>query len=816
ACVAPRGLSAIADPAVFGHGAILRRMLEGAARTRAGDDRPLASLGARPPYDPAVALIDAQAATAHVLAWTIRRLHLDGGLATTEDRAALASLVGLLGYAPRPALAASTLLAFAVEETPGAPERATVKAGLRVATVPAQGEMPVSFEVDLPIEARRAWNALSPLRALERQTIGVATSTISLEGPAPAIRAGDHVLLMQRPAVAATPYLLARVAGVARSDPPGPIRTTLRLAGGIALAAAQPSARPGPDDVVVLGLRAQGFGAVAPDLRFMPEEVRRAQIAATPATTTPPTEWRDFVLSRNGGANGGVVDLDALAPEAAAGSAVVFRAPGLGPALGRITAAAEAARNDFGLSARVTTITVEGVNLGGGGFNTLVRQTTILIETGVERLRAELADPLVPADGEPDRLILTGAAELPAGRRVALTGVDAQGAPLAEAAMVERSEPAADGWRVIFTDALKGRWRASSLRVLANCAPASQAETLAPETLGEGDPSRELQRFGLKQAPLAHVAAPGPRGYAPALTVRVGGRRFDAVETLHAIDPAARVHTVELARDGGASIRFAGRLPTAEVVAEYRRGGGAAGNLAAGRLTMIMTPTPGIASVVNPLPAEGGADPEPLEAMRSDAPKSIRTLGRAVSLKDYEAFALGFRGVGKALASDLRDGGRREICLTIATTTLAPPAAGGDLARDLSKALRDAAPPGARVRVAGFVDLQAVATLALETDPALERPIVEGAVRAKLAAIFGRAARPFATALHRSQVLAAAQTTPGVRSVHLMTLALSDGTQPDAAGRLPCPGPRLQGGLFTPAALLSLSADAVTLTEMTP
>ena len=60
--------------------------------------------------------------------------------------------------------------------------------------------------------------------------------------------------------------------------------------------------------------------------------------------------------------------------------------------------------------------------------------------------------------------------------------------------------------------------------------------------------------------------------------------------------------------------------------------------------------------MVNPLPARGGADAESGAALRVAAPRSALTLGRAVSLDDFEALARGFPGVVNAAAAWAFDG----------------------------------------------------------------------------------------------------------------------------------------------------------------
>jgi predicted phage baseplate assembly protein len=337
---------------------------------------------------------------------------------------------------------------------------------------------------------------------------------------------------------------------------------------------------------------------------------------------------------------------------------------------------------------------------------------------------------------------------------------------------------------------------------------------MGAETLGSGNPAVALPRFVLQRAPLAHVPAPGLRGYAPAIEVRVGERAYDLADTLYGAGPGSRRFHVLTRGDGRSEVQFAGRLPTGtgNVTADYRTGGGAAGNLDGGRLTQPVTPVLGVRSVTNAVPAQGGSDPETVESIRAGAPRSIRTLDRAVALSDYEAFAQAYRGVGKAAAVELRSGMRRIMVVTIATTTLDPPA-DSDVVKDLGAAVLAAAPPGTHVRIEGFVDLPMSLEIALATDPARRRGDTEQAVRAALVRDFGRPARRFGEAVHRSQVLACVQGVPGVLAA-LLTGFSATGVTVDDQGRLPCPGPVLTDAGFTPARLLSVASADVRFAEL--
>ena len=123
---------------------------------------------------------------------------------------------------------------------------------------------------------------------------------------------------------------------------------------------------------------------------------------------------------------------------------------------------------------------------------------------------------------------------------------------------------------------------------------------------------------------------------------------------------------VEPEADGVARLRFGdgvtGRTPRESTHrARYRVGGGAGGNVAAGRLVHWLLRADGTPSAVygavlnawNPLPAGGGTDPEDLDAVRQLAPTVLRgDRGqlRAVTSTDYAAAAQEVSGVQRSVA----------------------------------------------------------------------------------------------------------------------------------------------------------------------
>jgi len=131
----------------------------------------------------------------------------------------------------------------------------------------------------------------------------------------------------------------------------------------------------------------------------------------------------------------------------------------------------------------------------------------------------------------------------------------------------------------------------------------------------------------------------------PALDVRSEGdeRRWTAVRDLLASGAGAREFVVETDNRGRALLRFGdgvhGRAPQpgARLTARVRLGSGSVGNVGAEAIGHVLAPFDGVSGVRNPLPAQGGLDPQPLAEARLYAPQAFRVQERAVTAADYAA-----------------------------------------------------------------------------------------------------------------------------------------------------------------------------------
>ncbi len=214
------------------------------------------------------------------------------------------------------------------------------------------------------------------------------------------------------------------------------------------------------------------------------------------------------------------------------------------------------------------------------------------------------------------------------------------------------------------------------------------------------------------------------------------------------------------------------RLPTGRenVAATYRKGIGREGQVKAGQLSLLMTRPLGVKAVVNPLAAAGAADPQVTADAQRNAPLTVLTLDRIVSLQDYEDFARSYAGVAKALATWTWSGHRRGVLLTVAGANGDAVTAQSALHTNLVAAIVKAGDARVPVEVksyrAVFFELAATVRVAPEYGAELVRAAIEGALRAA----FSFDARLFGQPVAFSEVTAIIRNIPGVVFANVTTL----------------------------------------------
>ncbi|HEX2740565.1 MAG TPA: hypothetical protein VHM69_08970, partial [Rubrobacter sp.] len=137
------------------HATFLETMI---ARLSSAEYPALGGLTTRAANDPSIALLDAWATVADVLTFYQERIANEGYLRTATERRSILELARLVGYVPRPGVAASVYLALTLEDE----YRTEIPAGTRAQSLPGPGELPQFFETSEALEARSEWNVLTP------------------------------------------------------------------------------------------------------------------------------------------------------------------------------------------------------------------------------------------------------------------------------------------------------------------------------------------------------------------------------------------------------------------------------------------------------------------------------------------------------------------------------------------------------------------------------------------------------------------------------------------------------------------------------
>jgi hypothetical protein len=804
-------------------GELIRRMLARIPAETIADGpqqgaRPLAALTTRATADPAIACLEAWAAVADVLTFYQERIANEGFLRTATERRSILELARAIGYELGPGLAAGTYLAFTLEDAPPAGPgtapgtRATLEAGLKVMSVPGQDERPHIFETVETIEARAEWNRLRPQRA-EPQAIDGTTRALYLRGANLQLQPGDTILLCgderledgdsERWDIRTLKTVEARPeADTTLITWEAPLGSTRRF---VAPAARTPA-------VFVFRQQAALFGHNAPDWRAVPESIKRAYAPQDPL----PDDWPGFEIQNS---KQRLIDLDAPYPKILAGSWAALVKSNY-TELYQVREASLISRADFTLTAKVTRLKVDtGENLSRFGL----RETQVLAQSEAlpladKPLEAPVQGRHIPLDRQ--------VAGLERGRALIFSGRPAPDGPagetVGELAFVETVSHEQGRTVLTLGRPLKHIYERSSLAIYANAARATQGETVK-EVLGSGDATQPYQRFELKKPPLTYVSAPTPGGAQSTLTVRVNDVAWSEVSALYGCGPQAQCYSVRLDDQGRAEVIFGSgehgaRPPSGvdNVVAEYRTGLGLAGEVRAGSLTLLQTRPLGVRDVTNPVPASGAADPERLDDARTNAPLTVLTLDRIVSLQDFEDFARAFAGIGKAQAAAVWNGETQIIHITVASAGGAPIAPGSALIANLIEAIDSVRDPSQQVVVAGYQPLYFDLHANLIVAPRREAARVKAGARAALLAAFAFGQRAFGQAVTAAEVLRVIQTAPGIVAVDLDQLFVPAAGPSRPSDRLPFLAAAIagwDGQSIRPAQLLIVNPAGIVLSE---
>ncbi|MBN2388422.1 MAG: putative baseplate assembly protein [Anaerolineales bacterium] len=841
--------------------------------------RPLAALTTRQLDDASLALLDAGAVVADVLTFYQERIANEGFLRTATERRSILEMARAIGYELSPGVAAATTLAFTVEDALGAPGVAEIPAGTRVQSIPPQGKLPQTFETGVKITARKEWNALRP-RSLQPQDLTLGVNEIYLSGMDSGLHAGDVVIVSSSiyhdaAHVTAVAFDQARKLTRVSLD-----RTTSSL-GGVpgassvviwgdqripfdatairqeildktwqdsdlgaflqanqwdpwALVAYLQEYRSNNPEVVGQAYRLKTrlgiFGDNAPMYTSLPVSQRFGEWAYTDPlhsytkefkAAAYPYSWEDRYIhtdSQGTALGGDRFYLNRSVPAVSAGGFVVLKnAAGFG--VYPITAVSETSLSDYGMSAKVTGLTVTVPFDAPALTSYKVRETTAYVES----------EKLAPAEKPLTAGLAAGTTEieldgfffgLQVGGAVLLTGErsDARGQIHSEVLTIKAIVHDHGLTSLTFTSGPQYPYLRETVSLNANSVRATHGETVR-EVLGSGDGARAHQRFTLKKPPLTYVAAATPGGSASTLQLRLNNLLWQEAASLYGLGPNDQQYIARNDDDGKTHIQIGdglrgARLPTGEenVTAVYRSGIGLEGQVQAGSLTLLPSRPLGVRGVTNPLAASGADDPETMRTARQNAPLTVRTLDRIVSRQDYEDFASAFAGVGKAQAVDLWSGEHHLVHVTIAGAD-GQPVTDEKFFENFIDALDAVRDPSQLVRVDTFDRLTFDLSANVAVDDRYLSEAVFSEVRTALEQAFSFEQRSFGQPVTAARVVTEIQKVAGVVYVDLDSLYLA-GTSivldPILASRVA----HVSAGLILRAQLLLINPLGISLQEV--
>jgi hypothetical protein len=157
----------------------------------------LQTLGTRDQNDPTIALLDAWSVAADVLTFYRERLTQEAYLRTATDEFSLRELANMVGFKPRPGIAATAHLAYLLDSSA---KPVDIDPGAKVQSVPeGSGEKMQTFETNEKLTARAEWSQMKP-RQSRPSNIDIfdalTRTTLRLDDPSLLVRPGERVLFV--------------------------------------------------------------------------------------------------------------------------------------------------------------------------------------------------------------------------------------------------------------------------------------------------------------------------------------------------------------------------------------------------------------------------------------------------------------------------------------------------------------------------------------------------------------------------------------------------------------------------------------------
>ena len=314
-----------------------------------------------------------------------------------------------------------------------------------------------------------------------------------------------------------------------------------------------------------------------------------------------------------------------------------------------------------------------------------------------------------------------------------------------------------------------------------NTVKAGHGETRNPKVLGSGDAEKPLQSFPFATSRVSFVpSSVSETGTAPDLDITVAGIGWTYRDLVDPTADGTESWSSSLAEDGSLVIHFRRRLPTGTdnvVVRRHRVGVGPAGAIPARAFTKPMKKHRYIRALTQPLAATGGAEREPLEDIRTNAPSRLVANGRAVSLRDFERLCRRRSDIWQASAYPITDPARSENVGIVLV-----PANGGGLGATLREELIEFVEarslPGVRVAFELYEHIGLLVSATVRVDyEKFDRNEVQAAAQAALIDSFSLQRRGLGQTTYIAEATATLERVTGVETATIDDFAVVDPTR---------------------------------------
>jgi len=742
-----------------------RAMIESAAGQSA-----LIPWTSRESDDYGIELIELWAYLGDILTFYQERIANEAFLRTVVQRDSLIRLAGLIDYKLAPGVSATAYLAFIVDQT-----SPSIPLSLRVQSKPEPGQTPATFETEAALAASAKVNKFRvwPLPTADLENYGLGNDRAILFSGGAELKAGQQLVFF-----AGTHIEEKRIESIT-----GTSRGQLTIWSPKIAAAFTNGA-----EVYRMGRKFNLFGYTAPATYSQnvidsngyivgARQINTIFHLAAGTTLYLDGEVRDLkvgsqvlVVIHNDGYAGNFNGLFTISAVTQVGGTfgpqtnTVTRLDLVSPSYPPVVPAVQDLRNVQVCELTSSEVSFSRRNFGGDPAQ--IPAGTFQIYT----------DQVAASDLSAGQIV-TIADDRGAAEQVTVTAASEYSPTLVE-----------PGTKIEFTPPLANAYAGETAVVYGNVVKATHGETVKDETLGSGDGSQASQEFTLKKSPVTFTPDKLAEGGAKnSLQVMVNGIRWQEVPDFFGRQADEPVYVTSIDDSSNMTVEFGdgvngARLPTGvnNVHAKYRKGWGKAGSVKAGKLTTLLDAKPGLKSVSNPAPSFGWADPETLADARRNAPTTVMTFDRAVSLEDFELLARSYPGVGKARAAWVWNDEQQVVQLTCAGSdgvSILPVRSNLlaylDARRDPNRELQidDFTPAG--IQMHAFV----VPDPAYDPDDVLSR--AQAAVgTAQLPdesyGFFAFERLDLDQDIHLSEVYAALQAVPGVVAVHIDLLQRKD------------------------------------------